>query len=332
MADLFKNQQHYKLNDHNYMQWRNWIRPILQSVDAYDIAIGSEQRPANPNNTAAGRTQQKDFTIRSGKGISVILAACTYEINVGIGHIDDLHNLWESLKRRFDSQTSRDACTIIRNYFDSCSLKKDEKVPQFFARLSDLRQQLINTEFEINDRTFLDHIFKNLRNVSRFRTAIEVLEMNDSDAGLTPETVMHRLEITEQKHNISAGITDMGNESMAEGLSAEAQTYSNRSRGRGRGRGRRGRGRGRGQNRGSGGSKGEKGKEKEDRACYHCGRKGHLMADCHHRKRAMEIHGSHYRDQPKAKRIKTDTSPARTTEGNATIAAMDYNNEDRDAF
>ena len=45
MSDLFKNSEHLKLNHHNYMSWRNYIRADLLAVDDYEIAIGNEQYP-----------------------------------------------------------------------------------------------------------------------------------------------------------------------------------------------------------------------------------------------------------------------------------------------
>ena len=134
MSDLFKNSEHLKLNHHNYMSWRNLIRADLLVVDAYEITIGNEQYPHGTTN--AIRAQQHDFRKRIGKGLRAILSACADDVKSQISYIDNLSELWEALKAKYDTQDSYEARLLVRNDFDSCIPQKDEKIGAYVARLS----------------------------------------------------------------------------------------------------------------------------------------------------------------------------------------------------
>ena len=52
-----KTSEIIKLNHYNYESWRDEIRPLLRSVDAYNIALGNELFPVGGGNVV--RTQQR---------------------------------------------------------------------------------------------------------------------------------------------------------------------------------------------------------------------------------------------------------------------------------
>ena len=84
------------------MARRNLIRVDLLAVDAYEIAIGNEHCPiGNPTTT---RAKQQDFWQRVGKGLRAILSACTDDVRSRVGCIDDLNELWEALKTKYDTR------------------------------------------------------------------------------------------------------------------------------------------------------------------------------------------------------------------------------------
>ena len=145
----------------------------------------------------------------------------------------------------------------------------------YFSRLSKIRQQLSGSPAEINDFTFLYHIFRTFRQVPKFQMTVGFLQ-NDMRAGsLTSDAAMNRIETAEQMHDEDTNIGDTS--TTAGGLYVSGPRRgcgSSRGRGRGRGHG----GWGRGQGRGRGGS--SNGKENDDRTCYHCGLKGHVKIDC----------------------------------------------------
>ena len=76
------NLEQYKLNYNNYMAWKHLIRPVLLGEGAWRIAIGV------------------------GKGIAAIHSACTPEVMLLFHHIEDLHELWNALATRFNTQNS----------------------------------------------------------------------------------------------------------------------------------------------------------------------------------------------------------------------------------
>ena len=152
-----------------------------------------------------------------------------------INHLHDLREVWEALRLRFHTKDSDEARMMIRTSFDRCALKADEKVMDYFNRLSEIRQQLSGSPAEINDFTFLYHIFRTLRQVPKFQMTVGFLQNDMRAGGLTPDAAMNRIEATEQMHDEdSLGAGNIGDTSTTtEGL----YTSGHHGRGRGSGRG-----------------------------------------------------------------------------------------------
>ena len=104
---IFKAQPQLRLNSLNYMCWKNLIRPAPQKAEAYKIATGEEVFPEGTTNQI--KDKQRDYDRRAATGLDVILAACAPSIAVQIGNIDNLPELWESLKARYHQRLRRRA-------------------------------------------------------------------------------------------------------------------------------------------------------------------------------------------------------------------------------
>ena len=316
MSDLFKNSEHLKLNHHNYMFWRNLIRTDLLAVDAYEIAIGNEQYPDGTTN--AIRAQQHDFRKRVGKGLRAILSSCADDDKSQISYIDNLSELWEALKAKYDTQDSYKARLLVRNDFDSCIAQKDEKIGAYVAHLSSLRQQLTGTEFAIDDRIFLNHLFDPRPNI---------------------DTAIRRIMITEQQHDADEGNHTTATPPTADGLFTHGWGRGRSGRGGHDGRGQHGRG-GRGREKGREGKQyncthcmmdnhtttecghartpsNSKATQDSAKTCFYCALPGHVWDQCLIRKRAVETHGP--RNSLNGPRKKQNT-------GTATIAITGSDN------
>ena len=267
---IFKTQPQHCLNSVNYVCWKNLVRTALEKVEAYDIATGMETYPQTRGSASAIQAKQRDYRKRAATGLEVIQAACTPAVTTHINHLGDLREVWEALRLRFHTKDSDEARMMIRISFDRCTLKDDEKVMDYFNRLSKIRQQLSGSPAEINDFTFPYHTFRTFRQVPKFQMTVGFLQNDMRAGGLISDAAMNRIETAEQMHDEDTNIGDTS--TTAEGLYASGPRRGRgSSRGRGRGRGRGHGGWGRGQGRGRGGS--SNGKENDDRTCYHCGLK-----------------------------------------------------------
>ena len=300
-----KTSEIIKLNHYNYKSWRDEIRPLLRSVDAYNIALNNELFPVGGGNAVC--TQQRDFEKRYGKGAHAILSSCTSEIKTIIKRLDSPHEMWEALRTRLNYQESQAARTRIRDCFDSARIDKEEKVGGYFTRLCDYRQQLAGTVDAISDQAFRGHIYKTPKSAPKHHTIPSPVEVM--------RTIKTNEEETEISELVEATITNT--ETTADGLYAShSSDRGNRGRCRGRGRGRGGRnaystgrsasGDGRSYrcahcrmgnhttaecgklNRPTQSSNNTTKIDDTERTCYHCGLPGHFKADCIHRKRAQE--------------------------------------------
>ena len=104
----------------------------------------------------------------------------------------------------------------------------DEKVMDYFNRLSKIPQQLSGSPAEINDFTFLYHIFRTLRQVPKFQMTVGFLQNDMQASGLAPDVAVNRIEAAEQMHDEDNNIGDTS--TTVEGL------YASGRRGRGSGR------------------------------------------------------------------------------------------------
>ena len=232
-----------------------------------------------------------------------------------INHLHDLREVWEALRLGLHTKDSDEVRMMIRTSFDRCSLKDNEKVMDYFNRLSEIRQQLSGSPAEINGFTFLYHIFRTLRQVPKFQMMVGFLQNDMRAGGLTPDAAMNRIEAAEQMHDEDTNIGDTS--TTAEGLYASGR--HGRGSGRGRGRG----GRDRGQGRGRGGSSHGKDNDnswKQELTCYHCGLTGHIKVDCKFRIRGEEALAQHGKrngrgNGPNSKRQKKEADAAIATIG-----------------
>lgn len=308
-TDNFKTLNITNLSHHNYESWRDEIRPVLRSVDAYNIILGNELYPIG--NGAAILKLQRSFEQRSGKGAHAILSSCTSDIKNSIKHLDSPQEMWETLQTLFNNQESQAARTTIRHHFDACRINDNEKATEYFTRLRAFRQQLAGTADAIDDQTFRAHIYKTLKIVSRFRMIITILQAMTPVP--TPEQVMRTIRTDEEETDISELAEAANTATTADGLYGQHNRGGNAGkRGRGRGRGRGGKGNsgrkyncthcrmnnhtteecGRLKNKHSANSGNSSGsginKANDERTCYYCGLTGHLKPDCKHWLRVKE--------------------------------------------
>ena len=82
MADKQQSSELAKPNHYNYDSWKNEIRTLLQSVDAYDIALGEETIPTDNTPTIRKDTTAQTATWttirpRSVAGLRTLLSPPT---------------------------------------------------------------------------------------------------------------------------------------------------------------------------------------------------------------------------------------------------------------
>ena len=102
---IFKTQPQHRLNSVNYMCWKNLLRTALETVEAFDIATGTETYPQTGGSASAIQAKQRDYRKRAPTGLEVVQVACTPAVTAHINHLHDLHEVWEALRLRFHTKT-----------------------------------------------------------------------------------------------------------------------------------------------------------------------------------------------------------------------------------
>jgi len=144
-----------KLNKLNYLRWRDDITGVLMSMEAYEAL--TEQPPPN-GNTAAARAATAAYTTRRAKAVTAIRLSVTNEIRTLFEGNQNPVELWDILKKQFDSTASQAGRTKLNMEFYSIRPETNESITAYTARLKHYRQPLHGTEEEIPDRPHQPHI------------------------------------------------------------------------------------------------------------------------------------------------------------------------------
>lgn len=279
-----------KLTSTNYSTWRTDIESFLRTEDVLEIVRGNEPAPL------AGVQAIQRYRSRVGKAYGLISNSCTAPIKIYIRDMEDPTEIWNTLKEKLDTASSRAGQLALAHTFGNLRpLNSDTSISQYITRLMDIRDQLAGTTQELSDEKMVGHLLTTLPpsfNIIRRVITHSPLEMQTFDYVINTlmeeEKTMHNE--FDNATNASTSLT-----------SGSALTASTRGSHRGRGnRGNHGNCRGRGSYggrvgyRGRGGYRSSRGRgrgidkstsndissHKIYGSCWHCGNRGHMMSEC----------------------------------------------------
>ena len=94
-----------KLKKLNYTSWRVKVTGVLRSLRAYKIVTGEEQAPPE-GNSAAARAAITDYDARYAQAETTIRLPVNDDIGERLEGVEDPAEMWEILKKEFDSTAS----------------------------------------------------------------------------------------------------------------------------------------------------------------------------------------------------------------------------------
>ena len=162
-----------KLNKLNYTSWRAKVTGVLRSLRAYKIVTGEEQVPPE-GNSAAARAAITDYDARYAQAETTIRLSVNDDIGERLEGVEDPVEMWEILKKEFDSTASEARRTKLAIDFHGLRLESSEKVSAYCARLIRYRKPLHATDEEITDKALLNHIFTTVP--ASYRTIVHSLK------------------------------------------------------------------------------------------------------------------------------------------------------------
>lgn len=144
----------------NYQIWRRATEAQLGAFDGLDIVLGTELPPA-PGATAAAILAAKEYRLRSGKAYALLFGTCSAGGRSAISKTKSPSEIWEILKAKYDSVNSQAAQqATITKFTEVRPDLLDVSIDDYVTRLSNLRDKLIGSPAEIDDRTFINQLLR----------------------------------------------------------------------------------------------------------------------------------------------------------------------------
>jgi hypothetical protein len=228
--DIFKHVKGCfdRLTNKNYPAWAENMRFLLQSIDGWNIVIGEEDEPDKPAADADRDTKRdykadcKDYWSRYREAAGAIFNACSEEVRVFLKGMQDPEHMWDTLVEKMDnSSTATGRQQVCREFLASRPVP-GAPIGDYFARLSELRNQLAGTDEEISESMYKSHLLNTLPKV--FEMTVK-FQQNLPDA--TVDDVINALLEDERNRMMR---TQM--DAAAEALTSNATAVTKKPRGK----------------------------------------------------------------------------------------------------
>jgi hypothetical protein len=203
---------------------------FFQAEQGLGIVLGDEEPPA-PN---ARANALADFARRAGKAAAMINSACSSSVKTHIDGMRDPHQMWDTLKTKLDSASTRSGRTAILRRFNQ--LRPVDKAPmaEYISTLSACRKELDGSEQSISDETFITHLLTTLP--STFNSIVDIIT-HQPPADQTVDYVISTLiswdnSQRDRRTEVGSGTNTSATMTNANALVAHTSNRSSRGRGR----------------------------------------------------------------------------------------------------
>jgi hypothetical protein len=164
--DIFKHPKgsFERLTNKNYGNWAENMRRLLKANDGWDIVNEEEApvpRPANQTNKWAYK-MWKDYRNRYEEAAQSIFNACSDKVRVYLKGEDDPAIMWNKLAEKMDTASTATGRQQIYRTFMATRPIPGAPIGEYFAELTELRNQIAETDEAISDTAFRTHILNTL--------------------------------------------------------------------------------------------------------------------------------------------------------------------------
>ena len=239
--------------DGHYDHWSELMENQLKTKGLWScVEIGFEELNDRTRLTEAQLAQLEDARTRDYQVKHYLFQAIDRSVFQQILDRRTAKIVWDSMKLKFGGNTKvkRSLLNSLRREFEVLTMKNDETITKYFARVMTVANQMRSNGETMEDSKIVEKILRTL--TERFKyVVVSIEEAKDTDS-MTIDELQSSLVVHEQKFRR---------------MSSEGE---DQTRGRGRGTMSRGRGRGRGRTNFS----------KATVECYKCHNLGHFQYEC----------------------------------------------------
>ncbi|KAI3721795.1 hypothetical protein L2E82_32813 [Cichorium intybus] len=237
----------------SYEFWSIKMKTLFRSQDLWDYVEAGDEQPVEDE------VHNKEHQKRDAKALFFIQQAVDGSIFSRIAGATTAKQAWATLKTEY--QGSSKVITVklqsLRRDFETSSMKSNESVQEFLAKVSSIVGQMRSYGEKITDETVVAKVLRSLS--SKFDHIVAAIEESKDLSTFSFDELMGSLQAHEARINRST----VNEEEKAFQIKGETEISNQHGRGRGQG-GYRGKGRGRNNN----------------LRCSHCNKAGHTEKFC----------------------------------------------------
>jgi hypothetical protein len=130
----------------NYGYWKSRMRFFLKSIDVWHVIESGFKVPENP--TAEWSTVEKQTRMVNDKAMNVLCLAISQIEFSRISNCDSAKDAWEILETTYEGTNLVKASKLqmLVSQFEDIKMLEDETFNEFFGKLSEIRNSMINLE------------------------------------------------------------------------------------------------------------------------------------------------------------------------------------------
>jgi hypothetical protein len=158
----------------NYGYWKSRMRFFLKSIDVWSVIESGFQAPDKP--TAEWSIAENKSRVANDKAMNALFLAISQTEHSRISNCDSAKDAWEILETTYEGTNLVKAAKLqmLVSKFEKIEMLEDETFDDFFGKLSEIRNSMINLGKKVSDTKIVRKVMRSLP--ERFKMKVTTIE------------------------------------------------------------------------------------------------------------------------------------------------------------
>jgi hypothetical protein len=158
----------------NYGYWKSRMRFFLKSLDVWSVIESGFQAPDKP--TAEWSIAKNKSRVANDKAMNALYLAISQTEHSRISNCDSAKDAWEILETTYEGTNLVKAAKLqmLVSKFKKIEMLEDESFYDFFGKLSEIRNSMINLGKKVSDNKIVRKVIRSLP--ERFKMKVTAIE------------------------------------------------------------------------------------------------------------------------------------------------------------
>jgi hypothetical protein len=158
----------------NYGYWKSRMRFFLKSIDVWSVIESGFQAPDKP--TAEWSIAENKSRVANDKAMNALFLAISQTEHSRISNCDSAKDAWEILETTYEGTNLVKATKLqmLVSKFERIEMLEDETFDDFFGKLSEIRNSMINLGKKVSDTKIVRKVMRSLPD--RFKMKVTAIE------------------------------------------------------------------------------------------------------------------------------------------------------------